>query len=1105
VTASGVGKQLKLRLFLEGQEVPVIGAQVSAAIGGSASANIQILATDRAMELRPRTLVHLFFRDFEHEVGGFIESDFVNEDSRPHYRLLFHGEVLGFQFVQTPTSRAVVLQCMDTASHWSSTYQFMINVGSEGNDSHTDNALKFLGSEGYVFSNVGDESPAMTMRTIMQGGQPSTPALQGVTGLLAGIIRILESVGGVADQLVGMNDFETISELRLKNLFQIAAVQGDEAANELFSAGSFIGWITGRLAQQGGLISIRDVINLLNAYIYHEVVPNPVARYVLGDAMVAANAYSGTGPVEELPDGVGKPGETFSVSEEGRRALHGLEGGRAFVYDDATGQSVSSYEMEGFPTIGYGHLIKDEADKARFSIHLLNAPGGRAMTEEEMSALFEEDLESRQATVRGKIAGTPTTQEQFDALFSFYYNAGNHETFARTVRLHNERRYTSASRSIRAGVNTSKGEVMPGLTRRRAREADLYLSGTPVEARAKPKPPPRDQGEMTPADKRRGARVLTQVFRPDVWFVAPPRCNVFFPEMYTRLNFQRNYMREITRYQLRSHIEIIEDGSKGRELRDKYYYAPRTDEFKSILQAQGGGGELRQALLMQHERFTGIIPKLDRLASFHFWSNQDQDIARAGRGQGSEPDDFANATAGFNFFRERFASRTAELSGYFNPYPVPGFPAVVIRRPAPPLVGVSMDDYIAAAQKKEIPFKLGGKDVYMPSQLIGMVATLSHSLNQQGGTTSVGLSHVRVHMGADGTDDEYLRLSLESGRELSRFATVTTFDAREAVQDGDSAAIGWVRKCTPQPGDDGKVPAATRDAAGALRVEGDSGPKGGKITQIRTSGEFLQYERSTKSITGLVREGDAAKGHLLYTTVQIYEEEEYTPEERAALRSVRVDLPFESSIFPAWFSPSYYNDQIGADVYQPWFGTGAVVDEMNISKRIERGQNVRDSTLANATGSTVDPLAATGTSSTASAKRREQIAINKEISVAEAVDILAILYGTVKASSALDANRFVQNYIYRPIATLSEMLGSDDLEFEQGSGTITTGWEGFSSRAIANLDGLKGLLTNPDAPLPDVNGLHERLVDKTMDPRIERSLRVLLYLGDLTGYRGLLG
>ena len=54
---------LKLRLFLEGIEVPVINASVTNAVGSPASANIEIVGDSKVLQFTARTMVHLFVYD----------------------------------------------------------------------------------------------------------------------------------------------------------------------------------------------------------------------------------------------------------------------------------------------------------------------------------------------------------------------------------------------------------------------------------------------------------------------------------------------------------------------------------------------------------------------------------------------------------------------------------------------------------------------------------------------------------------------------------------------------------------------------------------------------------------------------------------------------------------------------------------------------------------------------------------------------------------------------------------------------------------------------------------------------------------------------------
>lgn len=70
------------------------------------------------------------------------------------------------------------------------------------------------------------------------------------------------------------------------------------------------------------------------------------------------------------------------------------------------------------------------------------------------------------------LAGAPTTQNQFDALVSFHYNTG--AIFKATLtKLHKAGKFVEAAAEF-LRWNKAGGKVMPGLTRRRQAESDLY-------------------------------------------------------------------------------------------------------------------------------------------------------------------------------------------------------------------------------------------------------------------------------------------------------------------------------------------------------------------------------------------------------------------------------------------------------------------------------------------------------------------------------------------------------------------------------------------------------------------------------------------------------
>jgi lysozyme len=75
------------------------------------------------------------------------------------------------------------------------------------------------------------------------------------------------------------------------------------------------------------------------------------------------------------------------------------------------------------------------------------------------------------------LGGSPTTQNQFDAMVSFAYNLGPGNLSSSTLlKKHKAGDYKGAAAEF-AKWNKAGGKVMTGLTRRRAAEAALYAKG----------------------------------------------------------------------------------------------------------------------------------------------------------------------------------------------------------------------------------------------------------------------------------------------------------------------------------------------------------------------------------------------------------------------------------------------------------------------------------------------------------------------------------------------------------------------------------------------------------------------------------------------------
>lgn len=115
------------------------------------------------------------------------------------------------------------------------------------------------------------------------------------------------------------------------------------------------------------------------------------------------------------------------------------------------------------PTIGYGHTGAD--------IHL-----GLVWTPAQANAAWDADVAFFAGGLSKALYGIPTTQGQFDALFSLAYNIGLDALKNSTLfRFHKAGIYGGAAMQF-LKWDHQDGVVLPGLLRRRQAEVALYQS-----------------------------------------------------------------------------------------------------------------------------------------------------------------------------------------------------------------------------------------------------------------------------------------------------------------------------------------------------------------------------------------------------------------------------------------------------------------------------------------------------------------------------------------------------------------------------------------------------------------------------------------------------
>jgi len=138
-----------------------------------------------------------------------------------------------------------------------------------------------------------------------------------------------------------------------------------------------------------------------------------------------------------------------TLGNKGRALIQSFEGCRLESYRD----------VAGVLTIGYGHTG--------------NVTEGQTITPEDADRLFDADVAGVVEFVN-RVAPT-ANQNQFDALCSFAYNLGTNALGGSSVlRCFKIGRFSDAARSF-SDWDHAGGVQVPGLTRRRQAEANLFL------------------------------------------------------------------------------------------------------------------------------------------------------------------------------------------------------------------------------------------------------------------------------------------------------------------------------------------------------------------------------------------------------------------------------------------------------------------------------------------------------------------------------------------------------------------------------------------------------------------------------------------------------
>jgi hypothetical protein len=1052
-----IAQRLHLRCFLEGIEVPLISCVIQATINAPVAASINLVCLDEVLDFKSRTLVHIFFYDYT------IDEP-VDLEDLTKYKVLFIGELVSRSYVKSPTGRSFVFQCTDLSTNWDLSYQYMITYGPNGNFI-TEESANWAG-ENSIFNNIVDGHAQVLARYLE--ATPKTVGLQKIKGLLGGIIALLEALGGTLNHRAGVNDYYTISEFKNKTMQQIVAEEDDNTAQRLFESKEFYQWLENGVTSLGELCTLRDMIRMLFNYIYYEVVPITSPMYIPGDTQVNA-----------IEDKVGIV--TDSIDNIIERLTYSSKEIKVTGFG---ADNVETFQQVFGPYAEENLLI------------LIKSP----LLQKEQVKLINKALIFVQAATRdtNKFVSKVTLNADKIVVGNVDYKL--------------KANITKNIDSAIAALNAAKKQ-----SPKKAKEVSVD-------------------------------RLNSFIFRPECYFVAPPRCSVIFPEHESQFNYDRNDVGEITRLRLQSGMSFGIDSEK---LLASYACAPAMKEMQELAKKQGTHG-IRA--LLPWEKFTGIRPKFAYINEINYIANKKQkDLQKNIIGQAIS---YKQKAANFNYFKARYESRSINLQTKFNPFLVCGFPCLIIDKPfiidrtiaknSLNKGGGNLLDIEVTTDQLVKNIQDLAKDLKAPTQFLGMVQTLTHSLDStSGGVTTAVLSHARTHRINE--DDFLIAFQEQKSKEAELVTKVTYLDAEQLLNAGDTNLLQFLIGATPQnilstkttkakpvpktklatrpkitvdgleittpifsnisseiepTNTTGDVIDLTMEDGNVVKVPanygtikpGSKGPLGGVIKYIVVvSDEVIRIPTSLS--TSKTKAKTSQKTKYAWKSAMFYEQ----------VNSNRVNklIPVEEVLRPNWFSPWYSNLYIGDKIYKPFLRTGSIVDQLVFDSPTGlsiQGVGAERATILNELES-----------SSTLVEDVTKLTQNKLFNIPDietATDILAFQYGEVRRLG-LDANKFINNYTSRPIATLVDIFGTADLQYERVGNKLQIktvngkkGVPGFHSAAVAPFGDLLGIVDNPDIDYPVGNQKGSFKISKQLDPRPERRAAVLAYAERLRGDGG---
>jgi len=618
---------LQIRALLEGVRLDDISAvTISGAVGQMVKAHVVVPAVDEITRLLPRTFIQLSYS---------YDGNLFNH--------LFSGELTAMTLQERHSSTSAVLVFEDTTTYWDAAKQYFAR-DDELMPSEISRVTAFMGTDKSEYMPI-IESAGWSIVSAFRKEPASMP---GTRGLLGGVIHVLERIGGVYKgprKFGGLNAFFNQAELRLKLTQRVWASQKDDTSVRMFKHHSFRKWVRRVVQSQSGTASFRSIIGGALGLIYHVHIPI-IAPYLSrgGRVVHIPGVPPSTNRSTKLPD---------EVRQFVQRRFNAVKAIYAVIdkipYDlvekDMTedlGRKVTR-GREAYLAYKRGLNSDVNINKVNAMINLLTETGDTGTANE----IFGSSAELKVGNLSsGATSYEIQARESGGRAFKIWK-----AVFDEEIESPDKRKYLYT-----LSVQAYK-EMEQSLTK--AANVYAFLLGKK-----------RGGGGRAPRDVKTVDRLVETIFMPDVFFTAPPTCNVIFPDQRSAQTAPRSFMSETTRLRITTKESwgAIDDfiAADPLGMSKKIAVAPNMEDVhgvKALSDVKRGA-----RVILPHEVYTGIIPAFQKMPYLNvFVSNTDDEAG------------YLQRTAEYLYAKMRMSARQISVvCSTFMPQLVCGMPALIV-------------------------------------------------------------------------------------------------------------------------------------------------------------------------------------------------------------------------------------------------------------------------------------------------------------------------------------------------------------------------------------------------------------------------------------------